>query len=82
MSGVAAWLRTVPAGVTLAVRVQPGAKRTAVVGVYGEGDAARLKIQVHAQPIDGRANDALIEFLAEMFGVARASLASHPSPLL
>jgi uncharacterized protein (TIGR00251 family) len=69
--GAAGWLRAVEGGVTLAVRAQPGAKRTAMVGVYGEGDAAQLKIQVHAPPIEGRANAALIEFLAETFGFPR-----------
>jgi uncharacterized protein (TIGR00251 family) len=57
--------------VTLAVRAQPGAKKTAITGVYGEGAAAQLKIAVHAPPLEGRANQALITFLAERFGVAK-----------
>ena len=57
---------------TLAVRAQPGAKKTAIVGVYGEGAAAQLKIAVQAPPVEGRANSALIEFLAEKFGVAKS----------
>jgi len=36
-------LRAAPAGVTLAVRAQPGAKKTAILGIYGEGAAAQLK---------------------------------------
>jgi hypothetical protein len=60
--------------VTLAVRAQPGAKRTAIVGVYGEGDAAQLKIAVHAPPIEGRANAALIEFLADKFAVTKSKV--------
>jgi len=59
------------AGVTLSVRAQPGAKRTAIVGIYGEGTSAQLKIAVNAPPLDGRANAALIEFLAEMFGLPK-----------
>ena len=74
MSVLAAWLRSVPAGVTLAVRAQPGAKKTAIVGIYGDGDTAQLKIQVHAPPIEGRANAALIEFLAEFFSLPRKSV--------
>jgi uncharacterized protein (TIGR00251 family) len=58
--------------VTLAVRAQPGAKKTAIVGVYGEGDESQLKIQVHAPAIEGRANAALTEFLADMFGVTKS----------
>ena len=65
-------LRGVQGGVTLAVRAQPGAKRTAVVGIYGEGASAQLKIAVQARPVEGRANSALIEFLADEFGVAKS----------
>ena len=64
-------IRETAAGVTLAVRVQPGAKKTAIVGVYGEGANAQVKIAVQAPPIEGRANQALVEFLAELFAVPR-----------
>jgi uncharacterized protein (TIGR00251 family) len=64
-------LRADSVGVTLSVRAQPGAKRTAIVGIYGEGTSAQLKIAVNAPPLDGRANAALIEFLAEMFGLPK-----------
>ena len=67
-------LRSTPGGVTLAVRAQPGAKKTAVTGVYGEGAAAQLKIAVHAPPLEGRANQALIAFLAETLGVAKSAV--------
>lgn len=66
-----AMVRVADGGVTLAVRAQPGAKKTAITGVYGEGAAAQLKIAVHAPPIEGRANAALIAFLGELFGVAK-----------
>jgi uncharacterized protein (TIGR00251 family) len=64
-------LREVPGGVTLAVRAQPGAKKTAVAGIYGEGGAARLKISVQAPPVEGRANEALIVFLTDFFSLSR-----------
>ncbi|HXR38342.1 MAG TPA: DUF167 domain-containing protein [Terracidiphilus sp.] len=67
-------LRAVADGVTLAVRAQPGAKKTAITGVYGEGAAAQLKIAVHAQPIEGRANEALIAFLAMTFSLPKSSV--------
>jgi uncharacterized protein (TIGR00251 family) len=67
-------LRENAAGVTLAVRAQPGAKKTAITGVYGEGPAAQLKIAVHAPPIEGRANQALIAFLAETFDLPKNSV--------
>ena len=64
-------LRATASGVTLAVRAQPGAKKTAITGVYGEGPAAQLKIAVHAPPLEGRANQALIAFLAETYGLPK-----------
>ena len=64
-------LRPVADGVTLAVRAQPGAKKTAIVGIYGEGAAARLKIALLAPPVEGRANSALISFLAQTFGLSK-----------
>jgi uncharacterized protein (TIGR00251 family) len=64
-------LRVHSVGVTLAVRAQPGAKKTAITGVYGEGPEAQLKVAVHAPPLEGRANQALIAFLAETFGVGK-----------
>jgi hypothetical protein len=67
-------IRETPEGVTLAIHAQPGAKKTAVTGVYGEGPDAQLKIAVHAPPLEGRANQALIAFLAESFSVSRAKI--------
>ncbi len=65
-------IRQAKDGVTIAVRAQPGAKKTAIVGVYGEGAAAQLKIAVQAPPIEGRANEALVHFLAATFDIPRA----------
>jgi uncharacterized protein (TIGR00251 family) len=61
-------------GVTLAVRAQPGAKKTAIVGMYGEGDEAQLKIAVQAPPVEGRANAALVAFLAQLFGLPKSRI--------
>ena len=69
------WLRSVPGGVTLAIRALPGAKKkTAILGVYCEGEKARLKIAVQAPAVEGRANLALIEFLAEQFGISKRAV--------
>ena len=65
------WLRRTAAGWTLAVRVQPGAKRSEVAGPHGD----RLKIRIAAPALDGRANDALVAFLAGELGVARGRIA-------
>lgn len=58
------------AGVSFAVRVQPRASRTAVTG---ELDGA-VKVALAAPPVDGKANEALIRFLAELFGVSRSTI--------
>jgi uncharacterized protein (TIGR00251 family) len=60
------WLEVRADGVVLALHVQPGARRTAVVGTYGD----RLKIAVVAPPAAGQANRALLEFLAGRLGIA------------
>jgi hypothetical protein len=68
-------LRVAKNGVTLAVRAQPGAKKTAIAGVYGEGPSAQLKIAVNAPPVEGRANEALIAFLAGFFSLPKSAVA-------
>jgi uncharacterized protein (TIGR00251 family) len=67
----APWARRTADGWSLALHVQPGAKRSAAAGLHGE----RLKLRIAAPALDGRANDALIAFVAERLGVARARVA-------
>lgn len=64
------WLRAAGADVRLTLHIQPRASRTAVVGPHGDA----LKIRLAAPPVDGAANEALINFLAEQLGVARAAI--------
>jgi uncharacterized protein (TIGR00251 family) len=52
----------------IAVRVQPGARRNALVDRLANGD---WKIAVSAPPEGGRANEAVVELLAELLGVKR-----------
>lgn len=59
-----------PEGATLRLRVQPRAKRT---GILGE-QAGALKVVVAAPPQDGRANEAVLDLLREVLGVARSGL--------
>lgn len=61
-------------GARFAVRVTPRASRTALAGVTGEGSDAALKIALHAPPIEGRANAALVEFLADLLYVRRSDI--------
>ena len=50
--------------------MQPGAKRSEFAGRHGE----RIKLRLAAPPVEGKANAALIEFLAEYFGVPRRNV--------
>ncbi len=52
---------------TLVLHVQPGAKTTGVAGRHGEA----LKLRLAAPPVEGQANQALLAFLADAFGVPR-----------
>jgi uncharacterized protein len=56
--------------VIVELHVQPGASRTEFAGKHGE----RLKVRLQARAVDGKANDALIEFLAAHFGVPRRNV--------
>ncbi len=67
-------LRATKDGITLAVRALPGAKKTAIAGVYGADATAQLKVAVNSPPIEGRANEALIAFLAEFFSLPKSSI--------
>jgi uncharacterized protein len=58
-------------GATFAVKASAGARRNAVVGVHG----VALKVAVSAPRDKGRANEALIEVLAEALGVPKKSVA-------
>ena len=57
-------------GATFAVRVQPRAKKNAVVGEIGEA----VKIALTAPPVEGKANEACIAFLAQLLAVPRSSV--------
>jgi uncharacterized protein len=63
-------LRATTNGCTLNVRVHPGARRNAITGTH---DSA-LKISLTTPPTDGRANAALIAFLAEHLSIPRANI--------
>jgi len=63
-------IRDTPQGATFAVRVQPRARKSAIVGELGDA----LKIALTAPPVEGRANEACIEFLAEFLKVPRSSI--------
>ncbi len=67
MSG---WLRAANGRATLALRIQPGARKTEIVGPHGDA----LKIRLAAPPVDGKANTALIGFIAGRLGLAKSAI--------
>jgi uncharacterized protein (TIGR00251 family) len=62
-------------GATFAVRVAPRAGKTAITGSIGQGADAVIKIALAAPPVDGRANEALIAYLAGILDVTRSDIA-------
>lgn len=64
------WLREVPGGVRVAVRLAPRASRTRVLGPHGDA----LKIAVTAPPVEGEANALLVKLLAKRLGVAKGAV--------
>jgi len=55
----------------LKLRIQPGAKKSGFNGVMPDG---RARVSIAAPPVDGRANEALIAFLARALGLPKRSL--------
>lgn len=64
------WYQTGAAGVTIRVHAQPGAKRTAVAGLHGDC----LKLRLASPPVDGKANECLIDFFASRLGVKKGQV--------
>ncbi len=65
-------------GVRVSVHVQPRAARTEIAGLHGTA----LRVRLHAPPVDGAANEALVALLAERFDVPRRAVrvvAGHAS---
>jgi len=57
-------------GVTFTVRVHPRAKKNAITGELGDA----LKLTLTSPPVDGRANEACIEFFAKLLKLPRSSV--------
>lgn len=65
------WYQWQQGNLVLFCHLQPGASRSQFAGLHGE----RLKIRIKAPPIDGKANIALIRFIADAFAVPTAHVA-------
>lgn len=70
-SAVTPWLQITRKGdLQVTVHVQPGAKTTSCAGVHGDA----LKIRLHAPPVDGKANQALVAWLAKTLGCPQGAI--------
>jgi uncharacterized protein (TIGR00251 family) len=65
-----------PLGVTFAVKVHPRARKNAITGELGDA----VKVSLTAPPLDGKANEACIEFFANLLKVSRASVTIAAGP--
>ena len=59
-----------PTSCTLAIKAIPGAPKNEVCGWLGDA----LKVKIHAPPVEGKANEVLIDFLAEALDLHRRSV--------
>jgi len=66
----APWCQWQGADLVLIVRLQPRAAKNEWIGPHG----GAIKIRLTAPPVDGKANQALIEFIADLFGVAKSQV--------
>jgi uncharacterized protein (TIGR00251 family) len=57
-------------GLTFAVKVHPRARKNAITGTVGDA----LKLALTAPPVDGKANQAVVEFFADLFQIPRTSV--------
>ena len=65
------WCRASTDGtLTLTLHIQPGAKKTEFAGLHGDA----LKIRLAAPPVDGKANEALVRFVADTLGLPRSAV--------
>ncbi len=63
-------IHDMPAGATFAVKIHPRARKNAITGELGDA----LKLSLTAPPVEDRANEACIEFFANLLKVPRSSV--------
>lgn len=65
-----AYIRNAGGGVVLQVHVVPRAGRSEIAGLHG----GALRIRLNAPPVDGAANEALVDFLSDRLGIPRSRI--------
>ncbi len=66
--------RPIPGGISIAVKVQPKARRAGVQGTMQSADGLRLRVGVSEAAEDGKANKAACTILARAFGVSSSAV--------
>ena len=68
--GVMSWMTKTADGIILNVHATPRASKSQIQGLHGDA----LKIRLNAPPVDGKANETLVEFLSGILGVPRRQI--------
>jgi uncharacterized protein (TIGR00251 family) len=61
--------------VLVTIQVKPNAQKTECDGLHDDGQNIALKLRLQALPVDGKANDALVKWLAGQLGISRSDIA-------
>jgi uncharacterized protein (TIGR00251 family) len=64
------WCSALPNGLRLSVQIMPNAKKTEIIGILEDA----LKIRLHAPALEGKANEALIRFLADVLHLPKSAI--------
>lgn len=62
-------IKQTPEGIIVNIRISPNAKRNEIIK-----DGEIIKVKITAQPIDGKANKALVEYFSKLFKVPKTSI--------
>lgn len=62
-------IKTTKDGIIVNIKISPNAKKNEIIS---EGDI--IKVKITAQPVDGKANKALVEFLSKTFKIPKTSI--------
>ncbi|MDB5762732.1 MAG: hypothetical protein JWQ21_1727 [Herminiimonas sp.] len=65
------WCCQIANGIRVAVLIMPNAKKSEISGLFDDS----LKIRLQAQPIEGKANDALIRYIAGLLDIPKSAIA-------
>ncbi len=63
-------IKQVDEGVEISLYIQPGASKSDLAGIHN----GQIKLKIKAPPVDGKANEAVVEFLSEILGTAKRNI--------